>query len=445
MNIAYCPSTFSLNVINDMTYDILLMLKEKKTMDEIVMQSGLSVVNLQTILQKLENIFYYKEDSVNTSNEDHNSHAIGRVTLHVSNDCNLRCKYCYAAGGSYHQERKMMSIQTAKQFVDFCIHNFSGVAQVVFFGGEPMLNLEVMETVCEKFKEYYVTGQSSFLPNFGIITNGTILNKKILDFIRNNLSFVTVSIDGIKDLNDANRVFKNGTGSYERISKFIRTIIKETNVSLRYEATFTHYHLEKKLTPIDVTEELSKEFGIKGTIVNELDLYDKNAINYWDDFDFEKIDLKHIENLPAGFEAVLNALVKKERREMCAVSKHTFAVAVDGEIYPCHMNNGEKQNCLGNISGKNAFHNRSDFQVTNSITLKNNDKCKQCWANNLCGGCAMKWFYDEKNKSYQPYPNIELCEWAQNHFENILLLIGNIRKNPLLWSRLLQKVANSRL
>lgn len=444
MNIAYYPPAFSLNIINDMTYSILIMLKEKKTIDEISMQSGMNIADLQTILQQLEKTFSYKENTLQESPEK-DDHTVGRITLHVSNDCNLRCKYCYAEGGSYHQKRGKMSIHTAKQFVDFCINNFSNVEQVVFFGGEPMLNFEVMKTICNIFKKYFATHKSTFMPKFGIITNGTILNKEILDFIQNNLSFVTVSIDGIADLNDANRIFQNGRGSYERIAKFIHTVKEKTNVPLRFEATFTHYHLDKKQTPQNVADSLSKEFGISGTVINELHIDDKDFINYWNDFDFEKIDLKSLENLPIGFDYILKALVKKEKRNICAISKHTFAVAADGEIYPCHMNNGEKQNSLGNISGKNIFHDKDDFQTVSSFTLKDNNKCKQCWANNLCGGCAMKWFYDKKNKCYQQYPNAELCEWSQKYFEKILLMIAYIRRNPLLWATLIQKVADNNL
>ena len=84
---------------------------------------------------------------------------IKRITLHISNDCNLRCKYCFGGGGSYNQERNLMTEQTAIEFVDFCVEQFERVEKIVFFGGEPMLNLKGMEIVCNRFKYYKEEGK----------------------------------------------------------------------------------------------------------------------------------------------------------------------------------------------------------------------------------------------------------------------------------------------
>ena len=135
---------------------------------------------------------------------------IKRITLHISNDCNLRCKYCFGGGGSYNQERNLMTEQTAIEFVDFCVEQFERVEKIVFFGGEPMLNLKGMEIVCNRFKYYKEEGKIDILPNFVIITNGTILTDRMLAFIKRNISAMTISIDGPKEINDIQRIYKNG-------------------------------------------------------------------------------------------------------------------------------------------------------------------------------------------------------------------------------------------
>ena len=101
-----------------------------------------------------------------------------RVTVCVSNDCNLRCKYCYAKGGNYGRNRSVMSKKTAKSFVDFCVTNFNRVDNVSFFGGEPLLNYPVIEYICKLFKEQSLN-ESFTLPSFSMITNGTLCNDEL--------------------------------------------------------------------------------------------------------------------------------------------------------------------------------------------------------------------------------------------------------------------------
>ena len=145
------------------------------------------------------------EHSTNIQNGNKRK-VIRRITLHISNDCNLRCKYCFGGGGSYNQERNLMTEQTAIEFVDFCVEQFERVEKIVFFGGEPMLNLKGMEIVCNRFKYYKEEGKIDILPNFVIITNGTILTDRMLAFIKRNISAMTISIDGPKEINDIQRI-----------------------------------------------------------------------------------------------------------------------------------------------------------------------------------------------------------------------------------------------
>ena len=67
--------------------------------------------------------------------------AIHRITLHISNDFNLRCKYCYANGGNYNLHRHLMTKETAKDFYDFCINNFHHIEKIVFLEENHVLML----------------------------------------------------------------------------------------------------------------------------------------------------------------------------------------------------------------------------------------------------------------------------------------------------------------
>lgn len=435
-NLAYYSPTMDLFIINNITFSILKSLKENSEHKDIAKKLDINPKIVESTFQTWDTssptVDYLKT-------EEENSRVLERITLHVSNDCNLRCKYCYANGGTYQQKRSLMSLRTANQFIEFCLNNFDKIGVIVFFGGEPMLNLEVMEFICENFKKMYREERISFLPEFGIITNGTILNDRILNFIRENLSFVTISIDGLQKVNDANRIFANGKGSFDLISNFIHTVKQKTKVKMQYEATFTQFHIDNRYTHSEIGESLFNEFGINGRVIEELNIQPDCREEYWKGFDYKTWSNDCNRFIPDGFWSVMSTLKTKKPKQMCAIAHKTFAVAVNGEIYPCHINNGDKNTSLGNIASKNIFNDTLFKDECFPYNLKQNYKCENCWANSICGGCSRTWFYDEKNKIYQNLPKDDLCQWNKKHLENLLLLIANVRKDNILWQKIVHK------
>lgn len=191
-----------------------------------------------------------------------------RVTVCVSNDCNLRCKYCYAQGGNYGLSRSLMTKAEAIKFVDFCCKYYDRIDNILFFGGEPLLNHNIISFICDCFKEKATKGIFP-LPVFSIITNGTICSQEIISLIRNHISCITVSIDGPQTINDENRVFPNGIGSYDKIALFINTCKQISQLHIQYEATYTMAHIMNHISKIDIQQHMDTTFGIKGFVVNE--------------------------------------------------------------------------------------------------------------------------------------------------------------------------------
>lgn len=374
--------------------------------------------------------------------------SISRITLHISNDCNLRCSYCYAFGGSYNQPRNMMSFDVADDFVNFCVTNFDQIGNIVFFGGEPLMNYKIIEYICQKFENLYIQHKIAYIPQWGIITNGTILNKTILEIIKKYIKFITISIDGPKDINDYNRKFVNNTGSYDKISIFINTIKKETDISIKYEATYTLFHIESNVSEKALTDFFHQEFAITGTIVRDINLPNdeiKNPGILSDSYNESQITSM---NFPEGFWSILAAIVYKIRKEMCPVGNNIVAISTDGYIYPCHMNNGFKDLELGNIAGDNVFNNKKKyicrFPYLNSI-LKNDNPCLNCWAQVICGGCSIRWFFDNTTEKYNTFPNAQLCQANKKHIERILLIIVNLKKDKNKWTNLLKLLSRNKL
>ena len=139
------------------------------------------------------------------------------LCLHIAHDCNLACKYCFAEEGEYHGRRALMSFETGKKALDFLIANSGNRRnlEVDFFGGEPLMNWEVVKQLVE----YGRSKEKEFNKNFRftMTTNGVLLNDEIMEFCNREMSNVVLSLDGRQEVNDRMRPFRNGKGSFDLI------------------------------------------------------------------------------------------------------------------------------------------------------------------------------------------------------------------------------------
>lgn len=357
-----------------------------------------------------------------------------RVTVCVSNDCNLRCKYCYAKGGSYGKERTLMNERTARKFVDFCISSFKRIDNILFFGGEPLLNYPIIEYICKLFKEQSANG-SLPIPSFSMITNGTLCNDKIIDLIRENISFMTVSIDGNKYVNDKNRIYRNGMGSYDKIAYFINKCKKETPTQIQFEATYTSSHFNIGMNRFDVYSFLNSEFGINGIVVDEDTLDEKIMYDYLCSLTREDLLNSDFECLPLDFWQVALTITQKKPHKFCGIYDDRITITTDGNIVGCQMLLGSDNNIISNIFDTEALNKISHHQ----LKFKDNSSCKKCWCNSLCGGCVFQKFYSKSTKSLNPTPIDKSCSFTRLYIEEILYIILKIRTDKKLWSLFIEK------
>ena len=134
--------------------------------------------------------------------------------IQVTNDCNLRCPYCYANSEKF--EKNYMNETTLKNVIEQLMKTFDEV-RIQWHGGEPTL-------VCEKFFKKVKKLQSVFsncrVIN-GIQTNGTLLTEKFLDFCKKEDFQISLSLDGNKHLHNLTRIYPNGSGSFDKVMKVI--------------------------------------------------------------------------------------------------------------------------------------------------------------------------------------------------------------------------------
>lgn len=400
------------------------------------------VNSMEIYTSKKSNFVEYTANSTNNFKQKLNTSLknniekkhIDQITLCVSNDCNLRCKYCYAQGGNYGTQRLLMSKSTAKTFVEFCIREFTQVKRILFFGGEPFLNWKVIKYICELFTEKLVSDKFP-LPIFTVVTNGTILNNDILDIIKKHISLITISIDGNKKVNDSNRVYSNGKGTYNDISLFINKVTTNASCFVKYEATFTEEHQTQGLNRYLTEKYIKTHFNIKGEIVDDIQLKKQDAIKELEILSIDNIIESDLDCLPRGFWKVLNLLTTKSSATFCPIYKKRITITTDGNIVPCQMIIGKQDSICSSIFDTNVAIKLEAY----SKNYKNNILCNSCWCNSLCGGCTVNQFYSFEGNKFSEVPDINVCQHTRKYIETIILLIYKFSSNSQLWSLLINK------
>ena len=320
------------------------------------------------------------------------------LCLHIAHDCNLGCKYCFAEEGEYHGRRALMSFEVGKKALDFLVANSGNRhnLEVDFFGGEPLMNWEVVKQLVEYGRSLEKEHNKKF--GFTLTTNGVLLNDEIMEFCNREMSNVVMSLDGRKEVNDYMRPTRNGHGSsYEiTVPKFQKFAESRGQKNYYVRGTFTRNNLD---------------FG--------------NDVLHYADLGFEKLSMEPVvaapeepysireEDLPVIFEQydiLAREMIKREkegrgfnffhfmidltggpcvykRLSGCGSGTEYLAVTPWGDFYPCHQFVGQEDFCLGNVyEGVKKTETVNEFKKCNVYSKK---ECSQCFARFYCsGGCA---------------------------------------------------------
>ena len=167
------------------------------------------------------------------------------LCLHIAHDCNLACQYCFAEEGEYHGRRALMSFEVGKKALDFLIANSGSRRnlEVDFFGGEPLMNWQVVKQLVEYGRSQEKIHNKHF--RFTLTTNGVLLNDEIMEFCNREMGNVVLSLDGRKEVNDKMRPFRNGSGSYDLIvPKFRKFADSRDQANYYVRGTFTRNNLD---------------------------------------------------------------------------------------------------------------------------------------------------------------------------------------------------------
>lgn len=348
------------------------------------------------------NLFPYRKiisKPVTPSQSINQRSQIQRLTINVSNICNMNCRYCYANGGKYYGYDKLMDKNTVVDTINFVADNFSEVNHVNFFGGEPTLNLPIIRLFCNSFFELYSQGIISSLPTFGLTTNGYVISNDLLDLIKEYSFRITLSLDGPSEIHDYLRKTKNGLSTFNAIKNNVEILI-DLGIVPEFECTYTYEHWRKGIDIVMLMDFFYNNFKCH-TLHCPLVVVDRNnplfvsfelALKlYSDAIRYSISNFKN--NVPLSISLVtrlLNAMIMKEPiLYYCSAGKSSLTINADGNVFACFMLMLGEGYCLGNVNGISKSFGHPDLitSLLDESNKLNNSVCCNCWAQSLCFGC----------------------------------------------------------
>ena len=319
------------------------------------------------------------------------------LCLHIAHDCNLACKYCFAEEGEYHGRRALMSFEVGKKALDFLIANSGNRVnlEVDFFGGEPLMNWDVVKQLVEYGRSREKKCNKKF--RFTITTNGVLLNDEIMDFCNREMSNVVLSLDGRKEVNDRMRPFRNGSGSYDLIvPKFQKFAESRGTKDYFVRGTFTRNNLDFSKDVLHFADLGFKKLSIEPVVADPKEPYsirEEDLPQIMEEYD--RLAKEFIKRKKEGrgfqffhFMIDLNqGPCVAKRLSGCGSGTEYLAVTPWGDFYPCHQFVGMEDFLLGNVDeGITNTKVRDEFKLCNVYAR---EKCRDCFARFYCsGGCA---------------------------------------------------------
>lgn len=327
------------------------------------------------------------------------------VLLNVTEDCNLRCKYCIYSGeykGQRLRTQEVMRTDTAFKAVDFMLGKDNVDDFFVgFYGGEPLENFGLIQEVIGYINKKYPSKHVKY----SMTTNGTLLDE-VSDFIIDNNFLLNVSLDGPKSVHDRWRTFGK-KGSFDVIYSNLEEI-KAKNSEYYKNVTFSATivdtsHLLDILHFFD-NDPLTKNHLVSVNPLERRLLKDQDKFPQTNAQDSQVADLanEYIRQMSLGpsvspflsgaFDLQLKKIWNRCRHRLSAVERPGGAcipggrrlfVDTGGNFYACERvgRNGS----IGSVDEGLRLDNIKDLLVT-YLNIRNSS-CTSCWSSRLCGVC----------------------------------------------------------
>ena len=401
-NIVLDVNSGAVHVVDDVTYDVIELF-EKLDAEAIIskLSSKYKEEEIREVIDEVEQLKkdgqLFTEDIYQPLVEkfkERRHTLVKALCLHIAHDCNLACKYCFAEEGEYHGRRELMSFEVGKKALDFLVANSGNRVnlEVDFFGGEPLMNWDVVKQLVEYGRSLEEPNNKKF--RFTLTTNGVLLNDEIMEYLNKEMSNVVLSLDGRKEVNDRMRPFRTGKGSYDLIvPKFQKLADSRNQTNYYVRGTFTRDNLDFSEDVKHFADLGFKQMSIEPVVGPEEDPYsirEEDLPKIMEEYD--KLALEYIKREKEGngfnffhFMIDLNqGPCVYKRLSGCGSGTEYLAVTPWGDFYPCHQFVGNEDFLMGNVN---------DGIVRNDIVETFGDcnvySKENCFSKFYCsGGCA---------------------------------------------------------
>ena len=406
----------SVHVVDEVAYDIIALFEEKSR-EEILAAMAEKYADREDITEADIAECYAQVESLRDAGKlfvpdtfapmagelkAKTAGVVKALCLHIAHTCNLNCSYCFASQGKYHGDRAVMSFEVGKRALDFLIEN-SGTRrnlEVDFFGGEPLMNFDVVKQLVAYAREVEKKHNKNF--RFTLTTNGMLIDDDVIDFANREMSNVVLSLDGRKEIHDRFRVDYAGRGSWERIvPKFQKLVAERGGKNYYMRGTFTHANPDflkdiQQMLDLGFTELSMEPVVCAAGDPSELTEADLPVVLE----QYEKLAELMLERDRAGKPFTFYHYMIDlsggpciyKRISGCGSGTEYMAVTPWGDLYPCHQFVGEEKFKLGNIwDGVTNTATREEFAACNVYARPD---CHDCWAKLYCsGGCAANAYH----------------------------------------------------
>lgn len=314
---------------------------------------------------------------------------LSAVDFHVTNDCNLRCKYCYGLSDTvrYVHDASAMTAETARAAIDFLVVHTDrrrGLG-LIFFGGEPLLNFDVVQETVHYAKLAFKEAEKPI--HFSMTTNGTLLTDAVIAFLNEHRVSIMISLDGPPESHDVLRPTRSGGSSYAAMLPGLRRLLESRKGNVTSRATVCSANRDM-VALLDHSQKLGFRRTVmcpESSVLNHPFKLDPKSYER----EYERLAdyvtgtfVTHDPNVPTPFDQLLPMLLfRRAKYRPCGLARDYLAISPGGDLYPCHRFMGDPAFRLGSIRHGLEQGCRDAF-----VSLPRS--CDSCWARMICaGGC----------------------------------------------------------
>lgn len=445
---------------NDIAQLFELLISSNKSLDELNQYIYAHNVNVHELMTSIneEDLFkgfkikhLYNDISLEYIKNEMNT-GTTQLILELTGKCNMRCRYCIYHDGYPHNRAftsKRMSSDTALKSIDYMkLYGDQQEVSITFYGGEPLLEFELLKEVIE-YSKVALAGRTI---QFSFTTNLSVLTPKMAEYFStvDNLS-ILCSIDGPKEIHDMYRVYKNGSGSFDDVFKkfkLLNSVARKNGKEMHISANAVYMppFSEEKVSQIDdfftnldfTHEDFRYQLGYAGpgTVPEELlksSDYNDQSLRQWQD---KQISItSNLEEIKE--QTIFNSLDRIHKRSVtkratnfvpmngcCVVGSRRLFVSADGDFLACERIGNSPS--IGNIN-QGIIEEKIYKKYVYEFSEVWENICSDCWAAKLCSSC----YVDRMDSSGVREPDLAECEYYRSTTERSLRNYHNLlRTSP---------------